>query len=50
MADHTILDTTRFYAPEAEEADGMDDMASPEGGNAAEIQAQLEKRHAEVAS
>lgn len=50
LPDFTPLDPNMSDAPEAEEADGMDDMASPEGGNAAEIQAQLEKRRAEVAN
>ncbi|KAL5393393.1 pre-mRNA processing RNA-helicase [Paraphaeosphaeria sporulosa] len=49
LPDFTPLDQAPD-APDAEEDDVMDDMDSPEGDNAAEIQAQLEKRRAEMAN
>ena len=50
LPDFTPLDQNVSDTIEAEEVEGMDDMASPEGDNAAEIQAQLEKRRAEIAN
>ncbi|KAL1599807.1 pre-mRNA processing RNA-helicase [Paraconiothyrium brasiliense] len=50
LPEFTPLDQDVPDAPDAEEDDVMDDMDSPEGDNAAEIQAQLEKRRAEMAN
>ncbi|KAF1968346.1 DEAD-domain-containing protein [Bimuria novae-zelandiae CBS 107.79] len=48
LPDLTPLDHEAPDAADAEEIEGMDDMDSPEGDNAAEFQAQLEKRRAEI--
>jgi ATP-dependent RNA helicase DDX46/PRP5 len=50
LPDFTPLDQEVPDAPDAGDDDVMDDMDSPEGDNAAEIQAQLEKRRAEMAN